>query len=109
MIDRQHFIELANHAAGQTVTPDSMALGFSDLADLQRALAGLGSEPGERDFQNFLRYARACSKDRSAEFEWQKETVVYEWGYPRGVFCVAADNGRPFVDCDDELAALVGL
>lgn len=110
-MNKQHFYELAEHAAGQPLTADLYIKGFSRPAELQRELAILEmrNEWGERDFQNFIRFCRICSPSRREEWEWQVNQVLNVWGYPRGVFCVLADNGHPFAECSDELAALFGL
>ena len=108
MIDKQRFIDLASHAAGRPITGDESAKGYGNVAELQRELARTGH--GERDFQNFIRFCQICCAGSSAnEFEWQKQKVVGEWRYPRGVFCQLADNGRPFRKVPDELAALYGF
>ena len=109
-MNKSHFYALASHSAGRTVTAEYNVLGFDGPAELARELARLEeySKFEERDFQSFIRFCRTCSDNRAAEFDWQKKQVI-AWGYPRGVFCVLADNGHPFVECDDELAALYGL
>lgn len=90
---------------------DATAKGYSRIAELKRQLAHLEKHDlfGERDFQNFLRFCRLCSDDSQAEWEWQTNQVVNVWGYPRGAFCILADNGHPFQECNDELATLFGL
>lgn len=110
-MDKRHFYALAAHAAQQPVSADRNAQGYSDVAELQRELALMEERQafGERDFQNFLKYCRLCSQNRHVEWEWQTRQVINVWGYPRGVFCKLADNGHPFVEVDDELAALYGL